>query len=172
MDMRGISRRKTDWLVRCVYKNKKPQFQRMFADDHFGGRDGALQEALNYKQTVLNQSNHDIGMRRRLRCETVGFIREPTLEDYSFVKNYTERLIRGRRFKAIYSDIVVEEVVQSALLAYCSISDGDLVDKSRYLQIQVGLALRGIILTFERRCKRVSHGLQGIEGGRSRFVKL
>ena len=170
--MRGISRRKTDWLVRCVYKDKKPQFQRMFSDALCGGRDAALQEAMQFRDKVTGEAGHDINAKRKLRCEVVGFLREPTLGDYHFVKAYVERLIRGRRFKAIRSDVIVEEVVQSSLLAYATISEDRLVDKFRYLQIQVGLALRSMILKFERRLVRVSTGLNGVEGGRCRFVKF
>jgi hypothetical protein len=172
MDMRGISRRKTNWLVRCVYKDSKPLFQKMFADQHFGGRDAALEAAIEYRDSVVGKEKHDIGQRRRMRCESTGFIREPDASDYIYVHSFAEKLIRGRRFKAIRSDVAVEELCQSALLAYATISSERLVDKYRYLRIQVGLAIRSMLLNFKKRSARFSTGLNAVEGGRSRFVKL
>jgi hypothetical protein len=143
--MNGISRRKNDWLVRCVYKNKKPQFQKAFVDDFYGSKDLSLKAAIEYRDSVLEKSSHKIGENKRARFFRNGFLREPTTTDYLFVKNYTEFLIRGRRFDPIRSDLTVEEIVQSALLSYCSIKDSKLTDKTKYLQIQVGIGLRRLL---------------------------
>jgi hypothetical protein len=157
--MSGISRRKTDWLVRVVYVNKKPKYQKGFPDSMYGGVDGAMAAAIAYRDECLATGDTS---RPRSRWEKTGFITELSSHDVSLIQDTVEKHInKTSRYRSIASDLEISEIVQSVCIAIASKPEAEITCRRLYISIVTGLAARSLFFNKEKRLRKYSSGLDG-----------
>lgn len=166
MKISGINRRKTDWLVRVCYVNKKPKYQKSFPDSTYGSYDKSLQAAIKFRDECLKTEGDGSRQNCKARWVKNGFINPISVslnrEIYSLV---FRRITSSKRYSPISSNVEIEEVAQNVVLSLSSKLPTEISDVDKYIAILISLCVRKALFGKNKYSRMFSTGLDGVELG-------